>query len=363
MSEKSIEKRNSGIDLLRAVSMMGIIVLHLLKESGLLEFNRDNLIVWCWAWIFEILAFSSVNVFAMISGFVGISGHFKYGKLAEMWVQVVTYMGIFGVIARIANINFNYDIKDIFFPVSRDYYWYVTAYFGMFFVSPIIRNGIINIKKKQLEFVMIIMLVFICLVPCVLHTDPYKTSAGYSSLWLVICYIFGAYIRLYRTNNSFHEKTVIVLLLISEVFIYSTKIGIDLLVYKFTGAAHGGGTFVTYVSPFIVINSFLVVLLFSKIRIKNDIAKRIIAFFTPATLGVFLIHANPVSGELWFYKLAHSLTCIKGLILLPLMLVIYSSVIYFICSFFELLRIQVMRILGANKLFAKIDKMIEKVAD
>ena len=70
--EKQKIERNYGIDLLRIISMLAIVLLHVLGHGGVLDtignrFGTDYAV----AWILEFIAYPAVNVFVLISGFVG----------------------------------------------------------------------------------------------------------------------------------------------------------------------------------------------------------------------------------------------------------------------------------------------------
>ena len=65
-------KRNYGLDIARICAMCGIIILHILGQGGVLascEFNSTN--YWI-AWWVEICAYCSVDLFAILSGWLGI---------------------------------------------------------------------------------------------------------------------------------------------------------------------------------------------------------------------------------------------------------------------------------------------------
>ena len=53
---------------------------------------------------------------------------------------------------------------------------------------------------------------------------------------------------------------------------------------------------VSYISPFILVNSIFLVLLFANLNIKPSI-RRIIKFFAPLTFSVYIIHTNPLVWE------------------------------------------------------------------
>jgi len=133
------KEKNCGIELLRLVSMLMIVLLHTLGEGGLLSIiNGVNYKI---GWLLEIISYSAVNVFALITGFVNYSDEdkkFSYSKYIFFWVPICFYSVINYVIISwytTKSINLILLIKS-FFPVLFAKYWYVNAYTGLFFLIP-----------------------------------------------------------------------------------------------------------------------------------------------------------------------------------------------------------------------------------
>ena len=77
----AMEERNYGIDLLRIVSMMMVVLLHVLGQGGILDGSDPLTVKSETAWLLEIGAYSAVNIYAMISGYVGYGRKYKYSGL------------------------------------------------------------------------------------------------------------------------------------------------------------------------------------------------------------------------------------------------------------------------------------------
>lgn len=87
MKKVIIKKRNAGIDLLRVISMIGIVYNHVLFQGkGIYKYNRykikiNNSLTYL---------FWHDNVYALISGIVGYKST-KYSNLFYLWLSVVFY--------------------------------------------------------------------------------------------------------------------------------------------------------------------------------------------------------------------------------------------------------------------------------
>ena len=84
-----IIKRNYGIDLLRIVSMINIINLHINLYSGQLFLNYTNP-KFKHIWRLEAFSFSAVNCFALISGIIGYK-KYKFSNLIYIWMKTFFY--------------------------------------------------------------------------------------------------------------------------------------------------------------------------------------------------------------------------------------------------------------------------------
>ena len=130
-----MKTRNYGIDFLRMISMIMIVMLHTLGHGGILRSVSFLSVHYQIAWLLEVIAFGAVNTYAMISGFVSVDSHFKISNILILWLQVLFY-GI------LINTVFFFLLPEsrntsgwiqALFPVTRKEYWYFTAYTGGFF--------------------------------------------------------------------------------------------------------------------------------------------------------------------------------------------------------------------------------------
>ena len=84
--------RNHGVDLLRIIAMIMIVGLHFLGQGGVLESVSTGTAQYFTAWCAEAFFMCAVNIYALISGFVGINARrTKYSRLASLWLLVEFY--------------------------------------------------------------------------------------------------------------------------------------------------------------------------------------------------------------------------------------------------------------------------------
>ncbi len=104
-------QRNYGIDALRIFSMFGIVVMHILYKGTLLTdtIGFKNMFLW----FVEAIFYSSVNCFAMISGYVSCSKKEKsFGYRCEKYIKMWLGVLFWSVIINLAMMIFgNTEVK------------------------------------------------------------------------------------------------------------------------------------------------------------------------------------------------------------------------------------------------------------
>ena len=198
-----MKTRNYGIDFLRMISMIMIVMLHTLGHGGILRSVSFLSVHYQIAWLLEVIAFGAVNTYAMISGFVSVDSHFKISNILILWLQVLFY-GI------LINTVFFFLLPEsrntsgwiqALFPVTRKEYWYFTAYAGVFSL-PIHQSDVSeSLRKADKNFI----LFYSCRIFCGSdHFTDFYTAAG--------CFLYGRRIQCFLAHTDVpsrcvHQKT------------------------------------------------------------------------------------------------------------------------------------------------------------
>ena len=88
IDNKAETKRNYGIDALRVLSAAMIVMLHVLSQGGILAAAPDLTVRGEFMWWLQIGCLGFVNVFALISGYVGIGGKHKLSSALNLWLPL-----------------------------------------------------------------------------------------------------------------------------------------------------------------------------------------------------------------------------------------------------------------------------------
>lgn len=358
-----MKERRIGLDLLRILSMMGIVALHLFGIGGIIEnvdvMSYKNFIV---LFIYIILYFS-VDIFGILSGYLNYKKkEIKYSRIIELIFITILYSVLISVILWVFNL---YDFRTLpriekinsLFPVLINRYWYITCYVFVFFMMPYLNHLIETLSQKKLKNLLLVGFILLSIIPNIFfQVDFFRTNAGYSAIWLVYCYIVGGYLGKYGLSEKI-KKNRIWLLLGCILGAYVLNLAIRIGTYKIYGTVLHSTWFIDYVSPFNLIASGLIVSLFSDIKKKSN---KFVILVSSSAFAVYIIHSHYIiydhalNGILRF-TLTHNIFYILG------MFIVYLLGIYVACSLIEIIRIYLFKFLRINKIFDFIGNKIEKI--
>ncbi len=348
--------RNYGIDLLRMVAMFMVAVLHVLGQGGVLG-SAVNSTQYHITWFLELAAYGSVNLFAMISGYVGVKSRFKAANLAALWVQVFFYS--FGIAVIFAffrpDLCSASDLLGYAFPVITRKYWYFSAYFSLFLFTPLLNAGLNALSKQTLRRLSVAMILVFSVAASAgkeASQDSFTLVGGYTGLWLMVLYVVGGYIGKYGMWENVPKPALF------GIWLGCTALSFGLQFYLPKIVAYTPKFVISYISPLIVLGSIALLLFFSRLECGNA-AKKLITIFSPAAFSVYIIHVHPLiwenvmHGRFSFLGTLHPLY-IAGAVLLS------AFGIYLVCSLIDLLRIQLFKLLRIKKGLSSLENKLFK---
>ena len=355
MSQETIKnktERNYGIDLLRNISMLLVVILHVLGVGGILAATSDVFVKTTTLKMLHIAAMCAVNCYGLISGYVGYQSKFRLSNILLLWVQVFLYsvgIGLLFYVIRPDLVSI-VDVKCSVLPVLFGQYWYFTAYFALFFTMPILNAAIQNIPRRLLE---ISFGTLLCLLTFGQQTlfvnDVFGTEGGYSYLWLVVLYCIGGYIRKYQLR---FKKPLIVLLLYAGCILAC-------VVARFLMSQLGAESverLEAYNSPVMVFMAIVLVVFFANMKLSNWIEK-LSSFFAPVSFGVFLINTHPVVFRKILKGAFAWVASCPVWSLIPLTVVVAVGV-YIVCAGVDLIRHYIFKAIKLKTLLSKLDEKI-----
>ena len=361
-------KKNYGVELLRILSMLFVIILHVINFGGIsyycVQANPGEAVLLPHYKTMNIMlavCYCAVNCYALISGYVSCKSKFKPSRLVSLWLTVVSINAAMYVFAYIYNPEWvaGYELKRIFMPLTTEQSWYFTAYIGLMVIMPALNAAVNNIPKKQYGYMLVLMLVFFSLLPSYSNRDLFKTGTGYSMLWLVFMYIVGAYFRLHFNTEKkipFLKTVCVAVFVLSALLMSFIRFGKEVSLLE----AGAGYTLYAndylYTSPYIVVCSVALFVLFINIRIKNNFLGKAIGFVSSTTFGIYLIHLNSIVLNNTIAGRLGSLT-LKTPIGMAFGIVVASAGIFVMCAAVEKVRQLLFKVLFVDKLVSLIDKI------
>ena len=349
------QSKNFGIELLRIIAMIMIVSLHVLGQGGILASAAPSSPHYHLAWFMEIVCFCAVNIYALISGFVLCEKYFRLSRMVNLWFAIIFYtitISLFMIFMKKIPLNLNV-ILDTLFTVSRLQYWYLSAYFGVLLFSPFLNIAIKNISKETLVVVFVPSLLFLSILPTLFSSDPFFTRVGYSAIWLSILYIVGGLIKRYKFHVRFSKKTLFTLFVFMSIITYISKIVLIYITKTYFLIENECNVLITCISPTIIISSVALFCLCLNIKFSQQLI-RLISFFSPMALGVYMIHANPFVWNFFLKDFAIDFTRYDAIsFVISTGLSILS--IYVLCSGIDFIRIKIFNILRISTLSKKIE--------
>ena len=366
MVVKTVQK-NYGVELLRIFSMFLVIVLHVIGFGGIsyycmqaLPGTTELLDHYKTMNIMLAFAYCAVNCYALISGYVGCKSKFKPSKILSLWVAVVAINAVIYLIAYFYNPEWvaAYEFDRIFKPLTNDQYWYFTCYVGLLVIMPALNAAVNNIPKKTYGYMLIGMFVFFSALPIYSVKDLFKTSSGYSVMWLILMYLTGAYFRLHfnpKKKIPFFKTGCALVYVISALAMAFVKFK------KEEGYLEAGAAFTypydyQYNSIYVVVCSIALFLLFTNINIKSVKFGKVIAFVSSTTFGIYLIHLNYIIVDRVITGRYSELTWQKPAVM-ALGIIGASLVIFVICAVAEKIRQLLFKYLFVDKAVMLVDKI------
>ena len=298
MAASKLPARQANLELLRCVAMMMVVVLHYLGKGNLLiSLENERLYpAEVIAWLLECFCIVAVNVYMFLSGYFLCMSDFRPSRLIRLWLQVWTYSVFFGLLGAFTGImkETAFDthfILTLFFPVSMDHYWFMTAYLFLYVLLPFVGFAVRKMTKRQMQIAVLTMLFVFSLQKSVLPVRLEADGQGYDCLWYLCVFVAAAYVR--RFGVPFLEKKGrgIAMYVSCCLLIFGGTFALR-QVYLTTG---GLGRMMKMCMEYNHILPFLAAagLFFAFRRLK--ISGRAAAFvckIAPYTLGVYLLHEN-----------------------------------------------------------------------
>ena len=288
---KSGLQRNSAIEILRILSILGVVILHYNNINfgqgfTYVNVNSVNSIV---MHFLECISIISVNIFILISGYFLInSGKRSFVKPIRLIVQSLLFVTAFYVITIIEDKSvFSFSSLIRFIPSTL---WYLSVYIALYLISPFVNKMINSITQDNRRF-LLLLLTFLFSVESTFvdlltsasgksydylsFISSSGSNGGYSIVNFILLYIIGALIRM---NEESLSKISIIRLLLYYLITLLTNFTLYLLISDCA---------LNYSNTLVIAQSVLIFMITLRIRMKDN---RIVNQLSKATFTAYIIH-------------------------------------------------------------------------
>ena len=280
-------ERNYGVDLAKATAIFLVVLFHVLTVGK--SVPQAGAGYWLGTYL---TAFSSccVDLFGLVSGYLGIAGHPTLRKWGRLWLQVVVINALmtvvcrFGFGVRLEGLDYTHAVL----PVTSAAYWYFTAYTGLYCLMPLLNAGLKALDRRQALSVCAALFAVTSVSASIGARDVYGIVSGHSVLWLVSLYVIGATIRLHLTRLPRARWC-----LVAASALPCLTVAQEALVAKWPALAaklEGRALAGHFISPVILGLAVALFLAMLRFRPTTDRAKRFVAFFSTTAFGIYLFH-------------------------------------------------------------------------
>jgi surface polysaccharide O-acyltransferase-like enzyme len=284
-----MKERWYGLDIYRIMAMVMITALHInFFNLGMMDRSRP-FAVFCTGYLVEYACFAGVNCFAMLSGFMMGTADWSYDgkwlkKFILFWLKIITwavvmYCGAFCFSK--GEIGFSYDqFLWMLFPLDPGW-WYVCSYLGLLLLLPLISRGIVSSSRRELLIFGSILFLVFSVIPLLCGSDGgLSLGNGYSTLWLLICFIYGALIRVFYDDLlrfKWLNKAAVTIVLICILL----PCGLHLFLPDWR-------SFMSYTTPFCLLEAAGLLVLCAQIKLKRTPVIKAVTFVSLNSLGIYL---------------------------------------------------------------------------
>lgn len=327
------KKRMANMELLRILSMMLVIVLHFLGKSGVLTPLTEQTLSarGITAWVMESFAIVAVNVYMLISGYFLAESTFRGKRLAGLVSQLLFYsVGIWGLAVLTEWLPAGelsvYDTFQVFLPVAKSHYWFMTAYIFMYLFAPFLAAGVARLTKRQFQVLLGLLLFWFCLLKSVMPIRLETDQNGYDCLWYLCVFLIAAYIRRYGLGFFKGKYRCLLLYLLCCAGILGEAFVLRQIFLRTGKLSDMLGISYEYNHVLVLLGAVALFCLFLQLRIREGWFSKAVCRIAPLTLGVYLLHEHILlryEWQGWIFSLAGEPEGAVGLLLETFLAVLF----------------------------------------
>ncbi len=242
--------RQSNFELLRLLLMLMVLCLHANFPDGIPDSYQNSHDIFCGA--VESLCICAVNCFVMISGWFSIKA------TPKGFLKFIFQCLFFSSLCLIFQASFygHFSLRQIptVIFIGR-YHWFVVTYMALYLFAPMLNLFVEKVNKAQFLTFLILFFSFQFLYGFFIKGS--SSSGGYSAFSFFGLYLLARYLRIYHDTGKSLLKPLSIYLLAS----LGTFMICPVLEFEIT---------FRYTNPFTILAALSLLILFSRIRLKQS---------------------------------------------------------------------------------------------
>ncbi len=295
MEKMEKKGRNSGIELLRILSLFMIFWMHGAASAYGNKFGEIAGI------LISVIGNMGVACFILISGYYGIKLNIK--KMMHLDLMLVFFSWLSLLMQFVWGKPVGGEaILSYLLPVIGKQSWYFTCYFALVFLSPFLNEVVEKLGEHRLKQLLVTMLVIFSVVTTVFFFDI-NEDGGKGVVHMTMLYLIGRYLGVYKTEKVYETKKLV------KVFLVTAGINfmLNLALYLVSGSVQN--RYARDNSLFTIIQAICVFLIFRNIYFENQrinrLAKHVPAVFmfewTLRVAIVTYVYNYVTCADKWYY--------------------------------------------------------------
>lgn len=294
-----LKQRFSGIELLRIIALLMVIVIHYSDLLFSLETPPKNYYFFL---LFRTISSPAVDLFILISGYFMITNDNRdLGKPISLLLQVIyrNYI-VFALLLLLGLADFSFKGL-LFYSIPMSYYpvLFVVLYLISPYLNLLLRHLLATYNHKTLKVFLLICFILFSVYPTITDfmgevfnyewfglnsVSAYGDQKGFTIINFMLLYIVGGAIRL--TNFEIPSSKSIKLIVLCIALIYIWTQVCDLFTIK------GMRSSWVYCNPLVILYSLLLFLYFKNLKIQSNFINNT----AQLVYMCFLIHSGIIAN-------------------------------------------------------------------
>lgn len=278
----NLKPRQSNIELLRILSMFGVLIVH--ADFGALGWPShtellSNTHYTILRTFIEAFAIVAVNIFVLISGWFGIN--FRWSSLLNLLFQCMFFFFGIYIIGRFCGFIQIGLFKGIYMCLMMsENAWFVKSYLGMYIFAPVMNAFIAHSSEKQIRTFLFSFFIFQSIYGWISNGAMFIQD-GYSTFSFMGLYLLARYVYIYKPKWS--QGSIYKNFTIYAILSITTAIAIILFIYLDTFYFY---IFTKYSSILIIGAALFLLLTFNKLSFHS----KFINWIAASCFAVYLFH-------------------------------------------------------------------------